>query len=67
MLPSSSLLVTHFSAHLSSGARPRTRPKHENKLQALQDALDKAAFELACATGRAVTHDEGIAYALGER
>jgi hypothetical protein len=39
-------------------------PQHARQLQAVSDALGKAAFEDASARGRALTRDEAIASAL---
>ena len=41
--------------------------EHERKLQAVNDALGESAFQQASASGSAMTSDEAIAWALGER
>jgi tetratricopeptide (TPR) repeat protein len=40
---------------------------HEHMLQAVSDALGESEYQKASASGRAMTRDEAIAYALGEQ
>jgi predicted ATPase/class 3 adenylate cyclase len=43
---------------------PRQRPRHEQRIAAIRDALDQKVFAAAWARGKAMSIDEAVAYAL---
>jgi hypothetical protein len=50
------------------GAKRSTddRAEHQRKIQAVNDALGEPVFQQASASGRAMSHDEAVAFALNE-
>jgi non-specific serine/threonine protein kinase len=43
---------------------PHQRARHERRIEAIRNALDKAVFAAAWARGKAMSVDEAVAYAL---